>query len=67
MRAAPARRANFSPADNDQEGTPADPPRSAKGRVAVARRFAVIAVAAVTMMWSAFLLWLLVRVFFLWL
>jgi len=65
MRAAPARRANFSPADNDQEGTPADPPPSAKGRVAVAS--AVIAVAGVTMMWSAFLLWLLVRVFFLWL
>ena len=64
MRADPARRANFSAADNGQEGTAADPPPSAKGRVAGARLFAVIVIACVTTMWSAFLLWLLIRVLF---
>jgi hypothetical protein len=64
MKADRARRANFSAAENDQEGTAADPPTSAKGRVAGARLFAVIMVAGVTMMWSAFLLWLFIRVLF---
>jgi hypothetical protein len=64
MRAGPARRANFSAADIDQEGLVADPPPSAKGRVADARLVAMIVSAGVTTMWSAFLLWLLIRVFF---
>jgi len=64
MRADRAHRANFSAADNDQEDTAPDPPASAKGRVAGARLFAVIVVAGVTTMWSAFLLWLLIRVLF---
>jgi hypothetical protein len=67
MRAAPRRRANFSPADKDEEGTAAEPAPSAKGRVAGAKVFAVIVVAGVLILWIAFLLWLLVRVFFLWL
>jgi hypothetical protein len=64
MRAGLARRANFSAADSNQEGMAADPPPSAKGRAAGVRLFAVTVAAGVTTMWSAFLLWLFIRVFF---